>query len=105
MFFDTKIMIDSKDADEDKRNLNICHGFLDEAKRQLIKLKEGMRPTWEGNATTQCNTLLESFINQIDGLIKRNDNTVNMLNTIVYTYRDADAALAGRMGGGTEWHA
>jgi uncharacterized protein YukE len=92
-------MIDSRDAVKDKQDLQNCRATLDDMKNYLIKLRDLMGASWQGEARNQCYDRLDNFIARIDELTGRSDTAVRMLDTIVSTYHEADKATAGMMGG------
>jgi len=92
-------MINSNDAASDKQYLDKCEISLDQANAQLAKLAKDLPGNWGGTAAAQCLTLLAGFQKQISDLMIKKTAAVNMLDTIVNTYRDADAATANRIWG------
>jgi len=88
-----KIMIDSNDSVADKNDLTGCRRSLNEAKQQLVKLRDDMFTHWEGNAKNVYYDAINTYIAEIDSLLEKNLKAMQWLDTIANTYRDADAAL------------
>lgn len=94
---DSGIMIDSRDATQDKNDLKAGCASLEEVKKDLAMAREMLAANWKGSAAMECDQLLEGFIRQVDEAINAAHTAATMLNTIVVTYQDADRALSGKM--------
>ncbi|MDR2355896.1 MAG: WXG100 family type VII secretion target [Clostridiales Family XIII bacterium] len=90
-----QILIDSQDAESDKRDLRTCLKALDSAKNRLGQMQSLAENGWHGHAQSQFTALTQSFRKQIEGLEESAARVCGMLDEIVNTYRDADRRAGG----------
>ena len=98
-------MIDSNDAAGDKQDLANCRDKLYDAKQKLYRLctalsQSDSQAKWEGQAKWKFYELLESFAQQVDELIQKNDLTVQNLDNIANTFKEYDRASGNYSSGG-----
>jgi len=92
-----RIVINTRDAEIDTDHLREGRNDLQDARRNLVSLRNDIQASWQGQGAIQCVELINGFISQIDTQLGRVGNAMIMLRNISNTYREADIAASGLM--------